>query len=66
MLELLSERVSPGGRVVGLDADAAHIAMASRFAADRSLNDVEVLCGDARNTDLDAGSFDLCTLAPYW
>ena len=59
VLELLSERVSPGGRVVGLDADAAHIAMASRFAADRGLNDVEVLCADARSTGLDAGSFDL-------
>ncbi|MBV9413877.1 MAG: methyltransferase domain-containing protein, partial [Solirubrobacterales bacterium] len=59
VLELLSERVSPGGRVVGLDADAAHVAMASRYLADRGLNDVEVLCADARNTGLDAGSFDL-------
>jgi ubiquinone/menaquinone biosynthesis C-methylase UbiE len=59
VLELLSDRVSPGGRVVGLDADAAHVAVASRFAADRGLNDVEVLCADARHTGLDAGSFDL-------
>ena len=59
VLELLSERVSPGGRVVGLDADPAHVALASRFAADRGLNDVEVLCADARNTGLDADSFNL-------
>ncbi|MBV9335940.1 MAG: methyltransferase domain-containing protein [Solirubrobacterales bacterium] len=59
VLELLSERVSPGGRVVGLDADSAHVALASRYAADRGLTDVEVLCGDARSTGLDADSFDL-------
>jgi SAM-dependent methyltransferase len=59
VLELLSDRVSPGGRVVGLDADAAHVAMASRFAADRGLSDVEIVCADARHTGLDAGSFDL-------
>ena len=59
VLELLSERVSPGGRVVGLDADADHVALASRYLADRGLNDVEVLCGDARSTGLDAGSFDV-------
>ena len=30
ILDLLSAAVGPGGRVVGLDADAAHTAMASR------------------------------------
>jgi ubiquinone/menaquinone biosynthesis C-methylase UbiE len=59
VLELLSDRVSPGGRVVGLDADAAHVAMASRFAADRGLSDVEIVCADARHTGLEGGSFDL-------
>lgn len=35
ILELLAERVSPGGRVVGIDADPAHVAMAAEFAAGR-------------------------------
>jgi ubiquinone/menaquinone biosynthesis C-methylase UbiE len=59
VLELLSERVSPGGRVVGLDADPHHVAMASTLVADHGLSDVEIVCADARHTGVDAGSFDL-------
>jgi ubiquinone/menaquinone biosynthesis C-methylase UbiE len=59
IIDLLSERVSPGGRVVGLDADPAHVAMASEFAANRGLADVEIVCADARHTGLPSGSFDL-------
>jgi trans-aconitate methyltransferase len=32
VLDLLAERVSPGGRVVGLDSDPVHTAMAAEFA----------------------------------
>jgi SAM-dependent methyltransferase len=59
VLELLSERVSPGGRVVGLDADPAHVAMASELVVQRGLTNVEILCADARRTGLEGGSFDL-------
>jgi len=59
VIDLLAARVAPGGRVVGIDADAAHVAMASEFAASRGLSGVEILCGDARHTGLEAGSFDL-------
>jgi ubiquinone/menaquinone biosynthesis C-methylase UbiE len=59
VIDLLAERVTPGGRVVGLDADRAHVAMASEFVANRGLSNVEVVCGDARHTDLESGSFDL-------
>ena len=59
ILELLSERVSPGGRVVGLDADPAHAAMARQFAAERQLPGVEIMMADARHTGLPSGSFDL-------
>ena len=59
VVDLLAERVTPGGRVVGLDADPAHVAMACEFVASRGLSDVEVVCGDARHTDLESGSFDL-------
>jgi ubiquinone/menaquinone biosynthesis C-methylase UbiE len=59
VLELLHERVSPGGRVVGLDADPIHVAMASEFAANLGLSEVEVVFADARHTGLQSGSFDL-------
>jgi ubiquinone/menaquinone biosynthesis C-methylase UbiE len=59
VIDLLAERVAPGGRVVGLDADPAHVAMASEFVARRDLRDVEIVCGDARQTGLESGSFDL-------
>jgi ubiquinone/menaquinone biosynthesis C-methylase UbiE len=59
VIELLSERVSPGGSVVGLDAEPAHVAMASELVAKRGLPDVEVVAGDARHTGLPSDSFDL-------
>ncbi|GAA5130738.1 methyltransferase domain-containing protein [Pseudonocardia adelaidensis] len=59
VLELLAARVSPGGRVVGIDADPAHVAMAAGFAAERGLDGVEVMAADARCTGLPSGSFDL-------
>jgi SAM-dependent methyltransferase len=59
ILDLLAERVSPAGRVVGLDADRAHTAMAAEFAAGRGLSGVQVMTADARNTGLATGSFDL-------
>jgi SAM-dependent methyltransferase len=59
VLELLAERVAPGGRVVGLDADPAHTAMAAEFAAALELPGVEIMTGDAMRTGLPSGSFDL-------
>jgi ubiquinone/menaquinone biosynthesis C-methylase UbiE len=59
ILELLAERVAPGGRVTGVDADPGHVAMAAEFAASRGLASVEVIEADARQTGLPAGSFDL-------
>jgi ubiquinone/menaquinone biosynthesis C-methylase UbiE len=59
IIDLLSERVSPGGRVVGFDADPAHVAMASELAATRALGNVEIVCADARHTGLESCSFDL-------
>jgi SAM-dependent methyltransferase len=58
ILDLLAERVSSSGRVVGVDADPAHAAMAAAFAAERGL-DVEIVTADARSSGLPAGSFDL-------
>jgi ubiquinone/menaquinone biosynthesis C-methylase UbiE len=59
ILDLLAGAVSPGGRVVGLDADPAHAAMARQHARERGFGDVEVLTGDARRTGLPGGAFDL-------
>jgi ubiquinone/menaquinone biosynthesis C-methylase UbiE len=59
IIELLAERVSPGGRVVGLDADPAHVAMARELARERGLGHVEIVAADARRTGLPSGSFDL-------
>ena len=59
VIDLLAERVAPGGRVVGFDANPVHVAMASEFVASQGLSDVEVVCGDAHDTGLESGSFDL-------
>ena len=59
ILDLLAGRVSPGGTVMGLDADPAHAAMAAKFAAGRGLDGVQILTADARRTGLPSGSFDL-------
>jgi len=59
IIQLLSERVSPGGRVVGVDADPVHVTMAREFADERGLRDVEIVAADARHTGLPAASFDL-------
>jgi ubiquinone/menaquinone biosynthesis C-methylase UbiE len=59
IIDLLAERVAPGGRIVGLDADPVHVVMAREFAAERGLGNVEVVEADARHTGLPPDSFDL-------
>ena len=59
ILDQLSRAVSPGGRVIGLDADPAHTAMASQYARELGLANVEVVTADARRTGLPSGRFDL-------
>jgi ubiquinone/menaquinone biosynthesis C-methylase UbiE len=59
VLDLLAAKVGPDGRVVGVDADPAHVAMATEFVAGRGLGNVEVVMADARATTLPSGSFDV-------
>src|SRR5580658_9966429 len=59
ILDLLSAAVSPGGRVVGLDANPEHVAMAYEYARRSGLANVEVVASDARHTGLPSDSFDL-------
>ena len=59
IIELLAERVGPGGRVVGVDADPAHVTLARQLARERGLGQVEIVAADARRTGLPAEAFDL-------
>ncbi len=59
ILDLLAAAVSPGGSVVGLDADPSHAALARQHVSERGLAGVEVMTADARRTALPARSFDL-------
>jgi SAM-dependent methyltransferase len=59
ILDLLSAAVSPGGRVVGLDANLMHVTMAREYADQAGLDNVEVTVGDARATGMPSDSFDL-------
>jgi SAM-dependent methyltransferase len=59
ILDMLADRVGPGGRVVGLDANAAHVAIAADRARRHGLANVSVMTGDARHTGLPRGTFDL-------
>jgi ubiquinone/menaquinone biosynthesis C-methylase UbiE len=58
ILDLLAARVGPAGRVVGLDFDAASIALAQAYAREHGLSNVQVMKGDARKTGLPGSSFD--------
>lgn len=55
ILELLSRRVGPEGRVVGFDADPVFL----EHARSRGLGNVELVQGDAYRTGLPRASFDL-------
>lgn len=57
--ELLSARVAPGGRVVGLDIDPALLAAAEAWGRARGLENVTFVEGDACRTGLARASFDL-------
>lgn len=59
ILDLLSDRVGPAGRVMGLDSDARHVAMATQTVTDRKLANTEILLGDAKATGLPPASFDV-------
>ena len=60
-LDLLSACVGASGSVVGVERSEEAVALARKFVVERSLRNVEVLCGDARSAGLPNGSFDLVT-----
>jgi len=59
ILELLSERVGPHGKAVGLERSESTVQLARKFAADRGFANVEVHQGDAKASGLPRASFDL-------
>ena len=59
VLDLLAERVGPGGEVVGVDQEEQTLAMARDFAAEQGLANVRLVRGDARATGLPRDAFDL-------
>jgi SAM-dependent methyltransferase len=60
-LELLAQRVGPSGRVVGVERNAEEVASAQQFVGGAELANVQVVQADARDTGLQAHSFDLAT-----
>jgi SAM-dependent methyltransferase len=58
-LDELSERVGPGGSVIGVERSADAVGRARRLIAERGLDNVELIQGDARATRLTAEGFDL-------
>jgi ubiquinone/menaquinone biosynthesis C-methylase UbiE len=57
--DLLSARVGPTGRVLGLDADAVFLEHARHYSNSRGFINVEFVIGDVLHTGLPAGTFDL-------
>ena len=61
-----ARRAGLPGRVAGLEADPAHVAVARQFAAQSGLGGVEVVAGVARRTGLPGESFDLVHARTCW
>jgi ubiquinone/menaquinone biosynthesis C-methylase UbiE len=59
VLDLMAARVGPSGRVVGLEQNAEHAALAQTFATEQGLEAVTIVKGDVVGNDLTKGSFDL-------
>src|SRR5262245_7616990 len=60
-LELLAERVGTSGSVVGIERSPDAVDLARKMVNERGLQNVEVLCRDARSPDLPRAAFDFAT-----
>ena len=56
--DLLAERTGPAGEVIGLERDPDMLEFGHELTAQRGLDTVRLIQGDARNTGMPAGSFD--------
>lgn len=59
IVDLLSSRVGPGGRVVGVELDPTNVALVRSVVRDEGLGNVTIIEGDARHTGLDTSSLDV-------
>jgi ubiquinone/menaquinone biosynthesis C-methylase UbiE len=59
ILDLLSERVGPNGKVVGLERSESTLQLARQFLAEHNLRNVEVRHADAKASGLPRASFDV-------
>jgi ubiquinone/menaquinone biosynthesis C-methylase UbiE len=59
ILDLLGERVGPGGRIVAVERDPRMVEHLTLSLKERGLCNVEIVEADATATGLDPGSFDL-------
>lgn len=59
ILDLLSQRVGPGGSVVGIEREARFAAMARNEIKKRGLRNASIVEGDALDPKVEKGSFDL-------
>jgi ubiquinone/menaquinone biosynthesis C-methylase UbiE len=56
--DLLAERTGPAGEVIGLERDPDMLEFGHELTAERGLDTVRLIQGDARNTGMPGGSFD--------
>ena len=59
ILDLLAERTGAGAEVIGLERDPNMLEFGHELMAERKLDSVRLIQGDARQTGLPASSFDL-------
>lgn len=59
ILDLLSRRVGPSGKVSGVERESEFVDIAKETIASAELHNVEVKCGDATETGLSSNSFDI-------
>ncbi len=62
IMDLLSRRAGPGGRVVGVDNDPDKLAAAAQWARAERLEGLELVEADIYGTGLPGGAFDLVHL----
>lgn len=60
-LDALAERVGPTGTVVGIELNREAVELARRLVAERGLQNVTPMHGDARSSGIPGGYFDLAT-----
>ncbi len=58
-LDLLSHRVGPKGRVIGIERNAETARRARRFIEEQGLANVEIVDGDAKSSGFPPNSFDV-------